>query len=373
MREFLNTLILLGAIQGIITSILLFWIKPGRLANKLLAWFTLLVALACLNLYFFETVSNPGPVWQVLAAVTPLIIIMPLGPLAYFYVKALLNPGLKLGKPTRRHFYSAIFDLFPYLVATLLLLGSYFGLISSQKQSNWQLFIENYDVYVDIPRWLSLSIYLWFTHRLVQKHRATQPEHPVIRWAQSFTLSLSLFAIIWLMHLVPYMIPSLSDGLLASVGWYPVYTPLIILIYWVGISGFLISLKSYKNTPKPRQIPPATIDQTIAALKRAMEVDKLYLNPSLKLNDLVTHLNTPQKTVSLVLNQYLNSSFNDFVNAYRIEAIKARLIKESSDHLTITGVALECGFNAQATFQRAFKKAEGLSPKEYLKSQTKKQ
>ncbi|WP_366940979.1 helix-turn-helix domain-containing protein [uncultured Chitinophaga sp.] len=33
----------------------------------------------------------------------------------------------------------------------------------------------------------------------------------------------------------------------------------------------------------------------------------------------------------------------------------------------MTGIALECGFSSQATFQRIFKQYTGLTPSEYRK------
>ena len=35
------------------------------------------------------------------------------------------------------------------------------------------------------------------------------------------------------------------------------------------------------------------------------------------------------------------------------------------NHLTITGIAFESGFNSQATFQRTFRQMTGQSPREY--------
>ena len=96
-----------------------------------------------------------------------------------------------------------------------------------------------------------------------------------------------------------------------------------------------------------------------------MEEELLFLNPSLKLNDIVKHIGKPQKIVSAVLNQHIGKTFNEYINEYRIETFKSRLLSENSEHLTITGIAFECGFNSQATFQRTFKVLTQLSPKEF--------
>ena len=59
-------------------------------------------------------------------------------------------------------------------------------------------------------------------------------------------------------------------------------------------------------------------------------------------------------------------NFNDFINNYRIEAVKENLKKGEHKKTTLLGIAFDCGFNSKATFNRAFKKSTGLSPKDYL-------
>ena len=97
-----------------------------------------------------------------------------------------------------------------------------------------------------------------------------------------------------------------------------------------------------------------------------MEEEKLWLDPALNLSLLTKHTGIPSKTISAVLNQQLNKSFNEFINEYRIAAIKERLITSSDKNLTIAGLAYECGFNSQPTFQRAFKSILGESPREFI-------
>jgi AraC-like DNA-binding protein len=97
----------------------------------------------------------------------------------------------------------------------------------------------------------------------------------------------------------------------------------------------------------------------------------MFLDPELTLSHVVKATGIRQKTISAVLNQHAGKSFNEFVNQYRIEELKKRLLKSQS-HLTITGIAFECGFNSQATFQRTFKQFTGVSPTEFLAQQQKK-
>jgi len=70
-----------------------------------------------------------------------------------------------------------------------------------------------------------------------------------------------------------------------------------------------------------------------------------------------------------VLNQHLHLKvFNEFVNEYRVEVFKEKLQDRQWINLTIAAIAYECGFNSQATFQRAFKQSTGFSPSEFRTS-----
>lgn len=365
LSDFLNILILLGTIQGFITSVLLFNLKSNKNANRILAWIILLISLACLNIYVLEAVSSTSLFLSVVEAIIPLVIIMPIGPLVYFYVKAILNPEFKLEKHNRPHFYTVLLDFIPNFAVIVFILGGFFGLIKSQSSIELGSFIETYNLYIDIPRWLSLAIYLWYTFKIISNYNNEEKNLVFVKWAKQFIIGFSIFLIIWLIHLVPYIIPSLSNKLLASVGWYPIYIPLIILVYWLGVNGYIISFKTYNKTSKSLNLSEATIKKTIKALEKAMIEDKLYLNSSLKLNDIVRHIEVSQKIISTVLNQHTGKTFNEFINSYRIEEFKSRLLKNNSENLTITGIAFECGFNSQATFQRVFKTVTNLSPREF--------
>jgi AraC-like DNA-binding protein len=69
--------------------------------------------------------------------------------------------------------------------------------------------------------------------------------------------------------------------------------------------------------------------------------------------------------LSAAINQAYGKNFNDFVNTYRVEAVKKMLNDESVQHLSLLGIAYECGFNSKSTFNRAFKKATGVAPSAY--------
>lgn len=96
-----------------------------------------------------------------------------------------------------------------------------------------------------------------------------------------------------------------------------------------------------------------------------MAEEKLYLNPDLSLPDLAKHLQTNASVLSAVINTAYGKNFNDFINTYRVEAVKTMLKSPEAQLYSLLGIGLECGFNSKSTFNRAFKKATGKSPGEY--------
>jgi AraC-like DNA-binding protein len=160
--------------------------------------------------------------------------------------------------------------------------------------------------------------------------------------------------------------PRLS-GIDSDLQYYPIELFLVLFIYWVALTGYHRTQLIYVRATKSASALPDQEEagRYLALLKQAMEVDRLYLDPDLSLAKVGRHTTIPAKTISAILNQYEQQSFNDFINAYRVREVQARLLQPESRHLTISGVALDAGFNSQATFQRAFKNFTGMTPREW--------
>ena len=376
----LKTIITLGALQGFIAGGLLFWGARNRRANRILAVMLWLFSLACLDLRLFqESILYTTTLGGFIDAFIPMMIIMPLGPLLYFYIRASLEPGFRLQKQHRKYFYTTLLDILPQLAAIIYVTGIYTGLV--KKAIPLGYYIDEYNMYVDIPRWLSLTVYVGLSARYLAQHKMPAMEDATgktitIKWLRQFIRAFFALQLLWFLYLVPYVIPRYSNKLLDLVDWYPVFIPLAILIYWLGIKALMVTYTlpvGKKITASSTALPADTVEHTIIALKKAMEQDALYLDPSLNLTLLSGHTGIAPKTISAVLNQYLHTSFNEFINEYRIREFKKRVVEANLQHLTITGIAFDCGFNSQATFQRTFKQVTGMSPSEYRKSVIEKQ
>jgi AraC-like DNA-binding protein len=372
--SFLRTLILLGAMQGLILSGLLYYSKTSRQSNRILAILIFLMSLASLNLYITDTEwFNHSQILILIWNIVPMVIVMPIGPLIYFYIRSFSDPGFVFKRKNLIHFIPVIIDLVPKLTAIIYMSGLVLKWFP-KNDAPWGYFIDQYNVYSDIPRWLSISIYLWISHRyllsLKKNGESLREKSITLPWLQQFVNIFAVFQVIWLVYLIPYVLPEYTERLMDLVGWYPVYVPLAILIYWLGIKGWMASANQRKAENlkvKTSSIPVHLGDDMIFRLKKAMIDEKLYLDPELNLSVLTKHTGIPSKSISAVLNQQMHKTFNEFINEYRVTAVKERLLASADKNLTIAGLAYECGFNSQPTFQRAFKSIQGESPSEFLR------
>lgn len=98
-----------------------------------------------------------------------------------------------------------------------------------------------------------------------------------------------------------------------------------------------------------------------------MEREKPYLDAELTIYDLSAKINISKHHLTQILNNHLGKNFFTFINEYRIDEVKRKLADPAFDHLTILGIAFDCGFNSKSSFNNIFKQYTGFTPSEYKK------
>ena len=146
-----------------------------------------------------------------------------------------------------------------------------------------------------------------------------------------------------------------------------------------------ISASIEKTQQKDRTIEQAEViseESSIAATEEKYKTNRLteeeckelhkkekpYINPDLKMGDLASALDTSSHSLSYLLNQYLNQSYYDFINEYRVTQFKKMVVDSQYSRYTLTALAELCGFSSRASFFRSFKKSTGVTPNEYIRS-----
>ena len=109
---------------------------------------------------------------------------------------------------------------------------------------------------------------------------------------------------------------------------------------------------NYKQKKKYKQslLDTDEIKNYSKELELIMEDYKLYLNPDLSLKDLASYLELPANYVSQLLNLGFQKNFSEYVNSYRVNEFKERVLLEEYKGLTLMAVAYDSGFNSKTVF-----------------------
>jgi len=106
--------------------------------------------------------------------------------------------------------------------------------------------------------------------------------------------------------------------------------------------------------------------QSYAAIERSMDYMMSRLSEPLTLAQLAKVANMSETYYSAVFSRLNGVSPWDYLTAKRVE--KAANLLRSEKGLTMLEIAMQCGFNNTANFNRAFKKYQNRTPSSYRKS-----
>ena len=222
----------------------------------------------------------------------------------------------------------------------------------------------------------------------------------LFKWVKNFLLA---FLLMQLLQLAFYLFSSIFPFLTSYVGnwWY--FFSFAIIFYYIAITGYSNSIETkvpFKlnllankpqlllqssfqfNVPDNSYPAPEIIEIEQVEIEKKedkllmvewkskitalLQGEKVYHDPELSLTQLAKMLKTNPSVISKVINQGFQLNFNDYINQYRVEAVKEKLQAGEQKLQTLLSIAFDCGFNSKATFNRAFKKNTGFTPKDWI-------
>jgi AraC-like DNA-binding protein len=101
-------------------------------------------------------------------------------------------------------------------------------------------------------------------------------------------------------------------------------------------------------------------------LEELMVEEGLFRDSDISLSSVAERLSMTPHQLSQMLNERMNTGFWDFMNRYRVEEAK-RLLRDNPD-ANIISVCFQVGFNSKSSFNSAFKKMTGMTPREFKQS-----
>ena len=114
---------------------------------------------------------------------------------------------------------------------------------------------------------------------------------------------------------------------------------------------------------RQRVSEPAPDPDLLAAIDRFMTVDKGYATPGITIGDMAGQLGVPEYRLRRAVNRTLGfRNFPQFLNHYRLNAVRSRLADPAERRTPILTIALDAGYNSIGPFNRAFKEATGETP-----------
>ncbi|UCH94589.1 MAG: helix-turn-helix domain-containing protein [Candidatus Aminicenantes bacterium] len=153
--------------------------------------------------------------------------------------------------------------------------------------------------------------------------------------------------------------------------WFYFLLTLGLTLVVFGIPKFLeVMAKKRKIKEGKYKSSTLTVQKSKTHLNQLLKImveEKPYLDPELSLQKLAKRMEITKEDLSQVINEQLKKNFKNFVNEYRIEEAKKKLLDPRENQFVIMKIALDVGFNSKSVFNASFKKFTGISPSEYRK------
>ncbi|MFC4478425.1 helix-turn-helix domain-containing protein [Flavobacterium chungangensis] len=91
----------------------------------------------------------------------------------------------------------------------------------------------------------------------------------------------------------------------------------------------------------------------------------IYTDSTLNREKVAEKLGISPGYVSLIVNTITEDNFANYINKYRVEAVKEMISNSEYENYNLLAMGLESGFTSKTTFYKAFKKVTGQTPNEY--------
>lgn len=351
-----------GFLHGVILIIALQRVKKAnKRANKFLSLMIGLISLALICRLSYEP-----EILQISMkfGMLPDFILFLFGPLLLLYIKNLLAKDHEHTRINWWHFSPAMIHLI-YMTAILLM----------DRERHLELVLAgkfNMPIHIVLILSLTHNIIYWFASlRLLNAYQRESKNDisftPQLKYLYTLLSLTGVCLVVWLIS------ESLTVGGFGRPDFETYGYAWISLTFIIYALGFFamnqpelfkvnFSLEKYQHS----RLTSAKIEKEVNRLTQIMLDEQLYKNPRLSRSDIEQKLNMNAVDLSRVINQGFGKNFFDFVNSYRIEEF-IRLVRSGAyQNYTLLAIANEAGFNSKTTFNTAFKKLTGKTPKSFF-------
>lgn len=363
-------------------------IKQDIYADKLMSCFLLVAALMIIPFMVGFAGWYDNQPYRDILFFTPLVHSLAIGPLLYYYIKAIFNRDFRIIGKQWLHLLPAFLYLIINLFISLLDVFYYkkHNLTNQYEDPDFALWYTYLSI-VSILVYLFLSIRYYNQYKRFAIITTSFSDQSRLKWLQNFLYAFALLSIMPIINSI--LLNFVFFEKLRYFGPWYYYVAFAIVVYYIAINAYhTASLLLYKIKFEPELLFAFEVDSHIQKvetearsiksvpdqkeidikneLANLMETQLLFERPDLTLSEVAKKLNTNSVILSKVVNQQFGLNFNDYINQYRVNAVINRISLPQFKNQTLLAIAFDSGFNSKATFNRAFKKFTGKNPKDFL-------
>ncbi|MBC7931256.1 MAG: AraC family transcriptional regulator [Rubrivivax sp.] len=375
MTPYLNLLAvlnLLGAAQGLLLALALVSVKRGnRFANHILAALIITISIFVTGAVLRTTgyvFTFPHMAW----AHDPFPFLA--GPLLFLYLRVLTSDKRSLARRDALHFVPAAacaLYLMPYYFQSAEAKLAALQIEYTQPTMGQWYYVRSAAVVAHFLAYLVVvMVMLWRFTRRVRRGDAGGDRGALAQ--VRFLVAACL--VIWVAALLRFaldqtartnlLVPLLISAVVYGLGYMAMREP--------EPEARAVEKEETPTAPKYERstLTPERAERYTKKLLQVMETERPYTDGALNLQKLAARLSIPVQHLSQIVNERLNQSFTDFVNAYRVEEAKRKLLDPSLSHYSVLAIAEDVGFNSKSSFNAVFKKHAGMTPTEFRNSAT---
>lgn len=396
-------MLLFLSLFGIFSAVLLLIFNARKFTSSIyLGLFFLFISLYWVNQYII--LYSQSAFWISIIYTNITFLYYLAGPMLFWYIRSLTTDDFRLKKRDLWHLAPMLIYLsaaLPYIVTSYthkldlaLLIAADPGIISAYKVTILSEWFGNGVVFLSRP--VLLLIYTVWSGVIFMRYVAEG------RNASGFTTQ--RFMIRWVSVLLGFQFLMITSVIALIFGTFFLGRPSLFftlnafqVFSSVGLAGLLVSPFLFPSIlyglPRVPGIISAPLPVEVTAEVSSEEPEKIaqlnleseyllvigqkteaymneyqsYLLPDINLSKISDLVQIPAHHLAYFFREVKKQSFNDYRNECRVKHAKELMQEGKTSELTLEAIAILSGFGNRSTFFRAFKKAEGVAPGEYIK------
>lgn len=371
----LNILTIINIIFGFLLSIFILFNKNSLGKNNIVRFslvsVVLIYTLASIGEYIYASVENTRYNVIIFLAIITFHLI---GYFLYLFISNITDNKLNIKKYT-------VFILLYTVIRIVLYFYIENLIINIETNNEIQNFTNfNYKLYVGLIQTDEITTYILNIFLIIKSYLLFKNTPLIIEYNTKKEIYSRWIYIVLLINLIIFILLIFNTIILffdrnylnfvLEIETYLYFTFYIVLTLSIMYFPVFAITGKYEDLPESiiKKYEKSSLTDSKKLFEQIDEIvkeQKLYLDPELKMNKIAEALDKSIPYISQAINENIKKSFPDYINSFRIQEAKEKLLIDKPD--TIFAIAIDVGFNSKVTFYNAFKKVTNDTPTNFRK------